>query len=431
MYLAVPDPRGLRLHPVVPVDRARPGERDRRRARAPRPPHGRRARRRRRDDGAARARDRRPPARCRSLFVIYDDAAYGAEVHHFRPMGHPVETVQFPDADFAAIARGAGAEGVDVRTLDDLDPSPTWLAAARRARCSSTPRSTPTSCAEWLRGGLPRRLTTTTEEEPMSIHASAPPPHCSPPWPTAPCRSSTSRSRCSEKTPVLKLPEPFANTPGLDAPRDQPLRRPRAGVGVELAGDRRARRDALRRADPLDHGQGRRGRRERAARAARRPRGRDRQVRRGARPTPTTCSRSTTSRAFEAEHGALPDGGWLLLRTGWDARAHDEEAFLNAGDGMPRTPGADAECARWLAQETRHRRHRRRDGRDRRGRRGRVRPAVPRPPATCSAPASTASRSSRTSRELPPTGAVLVVAPLKLVGGTGSPARVLALVGAG
>ena len=29
---------------------------------------------------------------------------------------------------------------------------------------------------------------------------------------------------------------------------------------------------------------------------------------------------------------------------------------------------------------------------------------------------------------LPPTGAVLVVAPLKLVGGTGSPARVLALV---
>ena len=45
------------------------------------------------------------------LFVVYDDAAYGAEVHHFRPMGHPVETVQFPDADFAAIARGAGAEG--------------------------------------------------------------------------------------------------------------------------------------------------------------------------------------------------------------------------------------------------------------------------------------------------------------------------------
>src|SRR3954470_7538458 len=56
------------------------------------------------------------------LFVIYDDAPYGAEAHHFQPMGHPVETVQFPDADFAAIARGAGCDGVTVRTLDDLDP---------------------------------------------------------------------------------------------------------------------------------------------------------------------------------------------------------------------------------------------------------------------------------------------------------------------
>ena len=33
--------------------------------------------------------------------------------------------------------------------------------------------------------------------------------------------------------------------------------------------------------------------------------------------------------------------------------------------------------------------------------------------------------------ELPPTGALLVVAPLRLVGGTGSPARVLAFVPAG
>src|SRR3954454_6728116 len=61
------------------------------------------------------------------LFVIYDDAAYGAEVHHFQPMGHPVETVQFPDADFAAIARGAGCDGVTVRTLEDLDAVRDWL----------------------------------------------------------------------------------------------------------------------------------------------------------------------------------------------------------------------------------------------------------------------------------------------------------------
>ena len=64
----------------------------------------------------------------------------------------------------------------------------------------------------------------------------------------------------SERTPVLQLPEPFANTPRPQPARDQPLRRPRAGVGVGRARDRRARRHALRRADPLDHGPRRRGR---------------------------------------------------------------------------------------------------------------------------------------------------------------------------
>src|SRR5215468_9432687 len=34
-------------------------------------------------------------------------------------------------------------------------------------------------------------------------------------------------------------------------------------------------------------------------------------------------------RRWEAEHGELPAGGWLLFRTGWDARSGDEAAFLN------------------------------------------------------------------------------------------------------
>src|SRR4029077_14991552 len=56
--------------------------------------------------------------------------------------------------------------------------------------------------------------------------------------------------------------------------------------------------------------------------------------------------------AFQAEHGPFPEGGWLLLRTGWDARADDAAAFLNAGSGQPRTPGPDAACARYLAEDT-------------------------------------------------------------------------------
>jgi thiamine pyrophosphate-dependent acetolactate synthase large subunit-like protein len=83
------------------------------------------------------------------LFVVYDDAAYGAEVHHFRPMGHPVETVQFPDADFAAIARGAGCEGLTVRTLSDLEPVAAWLERRERPLLVDA-KVNPDVVAEWL-----------------------------------------------------------------------------------------------------------------------------------------------------------------------------------------------------------------------------------------------------------------------------------------
>jgi thiamine pyrophosphate-dependent acetolactate synthase large subunit-like protein len=83
------------------------------------------------------------------LFVIYDDSAYGAEVHHFRPMGHPVETVQFPDTDFAAIARGAGAQGLTVRTLEELRPVDRWL-ARRDGPLLIDAKVDPDVCADWL-----------------------------------------------------------------------------------------------------------------------------------------------------------------------------------------------------------------------------------------------------------------------------------------
>jgi acetolactate synthase I/II/III large subunit len=60
--------------------------------------------------------------------VVYDDAAYGAEVHHFGPDGYPLDTVTFPDTDLAAIGRGFGCEGVTVRSVADLGPVREWLA---------------------------------------------------------------------------------------------------------------------------------------------------------------------------------------------------------------------------------------------------------------------------------------------------------------
>ncbi len=132
-------------------------------------------------------------------------------------------------------------------------------------------------------------------------------------------------------------------------------------------------------------------------------------------------------RAFERQRGALPKGSWLLYRTGWDERATDQKAFLNANETGPHTPGIAIECARWLADEA---------------------PILGvgvetvgtdagaahsfNPPFPCHAFVLGANKYGLTQlanlKSLPPTGAVLIVAPLKLVNGSGSPCRALALV---
>src|SRR6478609_2476102 len=54
---------------------------------------------------------------------------------------------------------------------------------------------------------------------------------------------------------------------------------------------------------------------------------------------------------WEAEHGPLPEG-WLLYRTGWDARSGGQAEFLNANETGPHTPGISVACAKWLAEES-------------------------------------------------------------------------------
>ncbi|RZT26507.1 thiamine pyrophosphate-dependent acetolactate synthase large subunit-like protein [Kribbella sp. VKM Ac-2569] len=67
------------------------------------------------------------------LVVVYNDDAYGAEVHHFGPGGHALETVTFPPTDIAAIGRGYGFEAVIVRGVDDLAAVASWLNGPRSA----------------------------------------------------------------------------------------------------------------------------------------------------------------------------------------------------------------------------------------------------------------------------------------------------------
>ena len=66
------------------------------------------------------------------VVLVYHDASYSAEVHHF---GEPDPAVVFPDTDLAALARGFGADGVTVRGVDDL---PAMAAAVRE--CVERPR---------------------------------------------------------------------------------------------------------------------------------------------------------------------------------------------------------------------------------------------------------------------------------------------------
>jgi thiamine pyrophosphate-dependent acetolactate synthase large subunit-like protein len=85
----------------------------------------------------------------RLLVVVYDDAAYGAEVHHFRTLGEEVGLAQFPAADIAAIARACGAAGIIVRSVDDLAPVADWLRDGAGPLVVDA-KVNPDVCADWL-----------------------------------------------------------------------------------------------------------------------------------------------------------------------------------------------------------------------------------------------------------------------------------------
>jgi kynurenine formamidase len=127
-------------------------------------------------------------------------------------------------------------------------------------------------------------------------------------------------------------------------------------------------------------------------------------------------------RAWEAEHGPLPEGGWLFLRTGWDARASDQDAFLNGGQ----TPGPDVETARWMASSSLVGFGVETVGTDA-GAAHSFDPAFPVHHFMLGAGKYGLTQLANLA-ELPPVGAIVIVAPLKLVDGTGSPTRVFALV---
>ncbi|WSZ63679.1 cyclase family protein [Streptomyces canus] len=129
---------------------------------------------------------------------------------------------------------------------------------------------------------------------------------------------------------------------------------------------------------------------------------------------------------WQREHGALPEG-WLLFRTGWAARSHAQVQFLNADEHGPHTPGVDPECARWLAEETQILGFGVETVGTDAGQAFRFDPEFPVHSHLLGA-GKYGITQLQNLHLLPPTGALLIVAPLRIVGGSGSPARVLALV---
>lgn len=129
--------------------------------------------------------------------------------------------------------------------------------------------------------------------------------------------------------------------------------------------------------------------------------------------------------AWEEKHGRIPAGSWVLLRTGWSRRT-DAASFLNVKDDGPHSPGFHASTSRLLASD--------RDvlgvgvetvGTDA-GQAGGFDPPFPNH-GTMHGAGKFGLASLRNLDKLPATGAIVIAAPLKLVGGSGSPLRVLAI----
>jgi isatin hydrolase len=131
-------------------------------------------------------------------------------------------------------------------------------------------------------------------------------------------------------------------------------------------------------------------------------------------------------REWESEHGAIGPGEWVVMRTDWDRRGHDEALFLNADETGPHSPGPTVDCIEYLLDKGIVGWGSQCIGTDA-GQAGGMEPPFP--------AHNLLHRENRFGLaslanldKLPPKGAILIAAPLKIQNGTGSPIRALALV---
>ncbi|MEO9248214.1 thiamine pyrophosphate-dependent enzyme [Citricoccus nitrophenolicus] len=61
------------------------------------------------------------------VVVVFNDAAYGAELHQYAARGLDERAMLIDEVDFAAVGRTFGAEGIKARSLQDLDALRDWV----------------------------------------------------------------------------------------------------------------------------------------------------------------------------------------------------------------------------------------------------------------------------------------------------------------
>lgn len=132
-------------------------------------------------------------------------------------------------------------------------------------------------------------------------------------------------------------------------------------------------------------------------------------------------------KAWEQQHGRIPQDAWLLFRTDWSKRLADPARYVNMKEDGAHTPGPTQEAVEWLIKE----RQVRGFGVETINTDAGQSYAWP-----VAYPCHTLMHGSgryglqclNNLDQLPPQGALIVAAPLKMKGGSGSPLRVLALV---
>lgn len=133
--------------------------------------------------------------------------------------------------------------------------------------------------------------------------------------------------------------------------------------------------------------------------------------------------------AFEAEHGPIPDGAIVLLRTGWGERWPDRASYMGTPETGPEAipdlhfPGLDPAAARWLTEN-----------------RTIAALGIDTPSIDYGQSTDFATHVALYGAnipgfenvanlgELPPTGSFVVALPMKIAGGSGGPLRVVAFI---